>query len=81
MMTTDFPVLSVAIWLPILAGVALILADRAGSAKHLRWAALAASLAGFLVTIPVFASFDIAFAGMQFVEKRECTSASADTTR
>ena len=71
MMTTDFPVLSVAIWLPILAGLALVFADRAGSAKTLRWAALAASLAGFLVTIPVFMSFDIAFAGMQFVEKRE----------
>lgn len=71
MMTTDFPVLSVAIWLPILAGVAMILADRAGSARMLRWAALAASMAGFLVTIPVFTSFDIAFSGMQFVEKRE----------
>ena len=71
MMTTDFPILSVAIWLPILAGIAMIFADRAGSAKTLRWAALGASVAGFLVTIPLFASFDIAFSGMQFVEKRE----------
>ena len=52
MMTTDFPVLSVAIWLPILAGVAMILADRAGSARTLRWAALAASVAGFLSPNP-----------------------------
>lgn len=71
MMTTDFPLLSVAIWLPILAGIALVFSDRVGSAKTLRWAALGASLVGFLVTIPVFASFDIAHAGMQFVEKRE----------
>lgn len=74
MMTTDFPVLSIAIWLPILSGVALMLADRAGAANTLRWAALAASVAGLLLTIPVVVGFDNVFAGMQFVEKREWIS-------
>ncbi len=74
MMTTDFPVLSVAIWLPILTGIALMLADRAGSATTLRWAALVASVAGFLVTIPVFTAFDIGTSAMQFAEKREWIS-------
>ncbi|MEN9759264.1 MAG: hypothetical protein RL676_413 [Pseudomonadota bacterium] len=74
MMTTDFPVLSIAIWLPILSGIALILADRAGTTNMLRWSALAASLAGLLVTIPIVVGFDNAFAGMQFVEKREWIS-------
>lgn len=60
--------LSLAIWVPIVAGV-LVLAtgsdERAGFARIL---ALIGALAGFAVTLPLFALFDRANGGYQFVE-------------
>jgi len=67
--------LSLAIWLPVLAGV-LILAF--GSDRHagaVRWFALAAAVVAFLVTIPLYTGFDTTTAAMQFVEN----SANPDT--
>jgi NADH-quinone oxidoreductase subunit M len=62
-------VLSVAIWLPIVAGVILLATGRDEHAGVTRWLALAAAIASFLVTIPVVTGFDNATAAMQFVEK------------
>ncbi|WP_126445116.1 NADH-quinone oxidoreductase subunit M [Sulfuricystis multivorans] len=60
--------LSLAIWVPIL-GAFVVFA--AGNAHNLaRWAALISAIAGFLVTLPLYAGFDISQAGMQFVEQR-----------
>jgi NADH-quinone oxidoreductase subunit M len=64
--------LSAAIWVPILAG-ALVLATGAnegGSSRAAvaRWVALAGSVLGFLVTIPLYTGFDLSTASMQFVE-------------
>ena len=60
--------LSLAIWVPIIAGV-LVLAtgsdQRAGLARIL---ALIGSLAGFLVTLPLFTRFDRLSGGYQFTE-------------
>lgn len=60
--------LSLAIWVPIIAGV-LVLAtgsdQRAGLARIL---ALVGSLAGFLVTLPLFTQFDRLSGGYQFTE-------------
>jgi NADH-quinone oxidoreductase subunit M len=61
--------LSVAIWLPILAGVILFALGRDEQAPTVRWMALIASVAGFLVTLPLVGGFDNATAAMQFVEK------------
>jgi len=63
------PLLSLVIWLPILFGVAVLLVgDR--NAFAARWMAFIGALLSFLVTIPLYTQFDLAGAGMQFVEMR-----------
>src|SRR5438034_11476716 len=57
--------LSLAIWIPIVAGL-LVLSVRGEWLQ--RWIALAGAVLGFLVTIPLFTSFDSTTAAMQFVE-------------
>ena len=63
------PLLSIAIWLPILSGVLLLAFGRDDRADAVRWAALVASLASFAVTIPLVTGFDVGTAAMQFGEK------------
>ena len=60
--------LSVAIWLPIVAGVLLLALGRDEQAGVVRWMALLAAIASFLVTIPLITGFDTATAAMQFQE-------------
>ena len=60
--------LSVAIWLPIAAGAVLLALGRDDQAKVVRWVALLAALASFLVTIPLITGFDASTAAMQFQE-------------
>jgi NADH-quinone oxidoreductase subunit M len=61
--------LSVSIWLPILAGTLLLAVGRDENAHAVRWLALVAAAVGFLVTIPLVTGFDVASAAMQFEEK------------
>src|SRR3954465_1481334 len=63
-----FPSLSVLIWLPIAAGIAvLVIGDKnIGTA---RWVALAAPVATFLISLPVATHFGTATADFQFLEK------------
>ena len=61
--------LSLAIWTPIAFGVVLLAFGRDEQARVARWVALIGSLAGLLVTLPLYSGFDISSAGMQFVEK------------
>jgi NADH-quinone oxidoreductase subunit M len=61
--------LSVSIWLPILAGTVLLAIGRDENAQAVRWIALAAAVASFVVTIPLITGFDVASAAMQFEEK------------
>ncbi|HVF63190.1 MAG TPA: NADH-quinone oxidoreductase subunit M [Casimicrobiaceae bacterium] len=65
------PYLSLAIWVPIVAGLAVLAVNRDRDADAARWIALAGSLAGFVVTLPLFFHFDASMSGMQFVERRE----------
>ena len=58
--------LSLAIWIPIAAGL-LVLAS-GDARKATRWIALAGALAGFLVTIPLYTQFQAANPGFQFVQ-------------
>ena len=60
--------LSLAIWLPILAGVVLLAIGRDDNAKLMRWLALGASLVAFAVTIPLLTGFDTTTAALQFQE-------------
>ena len=58
--------LSVAIWLPIAAGAVLLALGRDEQANAVRWLALVAAIASFLVTIPLITGFDAGTAAMQF---------------
>jgi NADH-quinone oxidoreductase subunit M len=62
------PLLSLAIWLPIFAGVLLLAFGRDERANAVRWAALVAAIASFAVTIPLVTGFDATTAAMQFAE-------------
>ena len=67
-MHVDLPLLSVLIWLPILAGVLLLLiGDR--SPGFGRWLALGASVATFVASLLLWRDFDRGIAAMQFVER------------
>ncbi|MDH4180544.1 MAG: NADH-quinone oxidoreductase subunit M [Betaproteobacteria bacterium] len=64
------PYLSLAIWVPIVAGIAVLAAGRGDrGAAAARWIALAGALAGFVVTLPLFLHFDTSISAMQFVER------------
>ncbi len=66
---TSFPLLSLLVWLPILGGtLCLLLGNQRAQAA--RWTALAFALATLALTVPLFTGFDMANAGMQFVEQR-----------
>src|SRR5688572_10448206 len=59
--------LSLSIWVPIAFGVAVLFLGRDDNPLPARWTALAGSIAGFLVCIPLWAKFE-PVAAMQFVE-------------
>jgi NADH-quinone oxidoreductase subunit M len=60
--------LSLAIWTPVVFGVVLLALGRDEQAGAVRWVALIGALAGFLVTLPLYAGFQLGTAEMQFVE-------------
>ena len=65
------PYLSLAIWVPIAAGLAVLAVGRDRDAAAARWIALAGAVAGFAVTLPLFFHFDTTASGMQFAERAE----------
>src|SRR5512140_2057135 len=68
-MQLDWPILSALVWLPIAAGVLLLLVgDR--NAPVARWIALVATLATFVLSVVLWQNFDPATASMQFVEQQ-----------
>ncbi|MBI5100458.1 MAG: NADH-quinone oxidoreductase subunit M [Nitrospirae bacterium] len=64
-----FPILSCLIFLPLL-GVAALLLVRRTNESLIRMVALITSIAGFLLSLPLFTSFDKTTYAMQFVEKQ-----------
>ena len=62
--------LSLAIWLPILAGLLVLTTCNDRNATLARWLALAGALASFLVTLPLYAGFQSLHGGPQFEEMR-----------
>jgi NADH-quinone oxidoreductase subunit M len=66
-MLLGLPLLSLAIWVPIFFGIAVLVIGRDARAAPARWTALAGAALGFLVTIPLWTDFDRTSA-MQFVE-------------
>ncbi|WP_322014560.1 NADH-quinone oxidoreductase subunit M [Paraburkholderia sp. J12] len=64
-----YPILSIAIWLPILFGVVVLVVGSLRSSSADRWIALIGSVLSFLVTLPLVSGFDSTTAALQFEEK------------
>ena len=60
--------LSLAIWVPIVAGLLVLAARGERNAPMQRSLALLGALLGFAVTIPLYTGFDLSNPGMQFVQ-------------
>lgn len=65
---TGMPFLSLAIWIPILGGLLVLATGSDRNAPLARVLALLVSLAGFVVTLPLFTLFDTTTSAMQFQE-------------
>ncbi len=62
--------LSLAIWTPIFFGIVLLAFGRDEQARAVRWMALIGSVISFLVTLPLYARFQLGTSEMQFVENQ-----------
>jgi NADH-quinone oxidoreductase subunit M len=69
-MSTGLPLLSLAIWIPIIAGVLVLATGSDRNARLARLVALVGAVLGFAVTLPLYARFDKAASEFQFVELR-----------
>jgi NADH-quinone oxidoreductase subunit M len=65
---TDIPLLSLAIWIPILGGALVLATGPDTNARMARMVALLTAIAGFAVTIPLYIGFDAGSSAMQFQE-------------
>src|SRR6266508_4207108 len=68
-MPPSAPWLSLAVWVPIVAGLAALATGADRNAREARIIALAGAALGFVVTIPLVAGFDTGTSTMQFAEK------------
>ncbi len=64
------PLLSLAIWAPIIAGVAVLFTGGDRNAQVARVVALIGAIIGFAVTIPLYLGFNLQQGGFQFTEMR-----------
>jgi NADH-quinone oxidoreductase subunit M len=64
----SYPLLSLAIWIPIAAGLAVLATGADRNPALARRLALAGALLGFLVTLPLYVGFDVTTSAMQFEE-------------
>ncbi|MER2552427.1 MAG: NADH-quinone oxidoreductase subunit M [Thauera sp.] len=65
---TDIPLLSLAIWVPIIGGLLVLATGSDRNAPLARMLAFAVAVAGFVVTIPLYTGFEVGTSAMQFVE-------------
>lgn len=65
------PILSTVIWLPILAGIAVLFTGSDRNAGLARLLALVGAIAGFVVALPLWTGFDSSASGFQFVEREQ----------
>lgn len=63
-----YPLLSLAIWIPIFAGLLVLATGSDRNAPLARMLSLVGAIAGLAVTIPLYTQFDISSSAMQFVE-------------
>ena len=62
-------ILSYAIWIPIVFGLLILIYGSERPSTGVKYLALVGAILGFIATLPLIANFDVANAGMQFVEK------------
>jgi NADH-quinone oxidoreductase subunit M len=74
------PYLSLSIWVPIAAGLAVLAVGRDRDAAAARWIALAGAIAGLVVTLPLWLHFRTGTSDMQFVEFADGFRGSTSTT-
>ena len=67
-MLAGYPLLSLSIWVPIIAGVLVLATGPDRNAPLARWIALLGAILGFVVTLPLYTQFDPISASMQFTE-------------
>ena len=65
---SSLPLLSLAIWIPIVAGFAVLATGADRNAPLARVLGLVGAVVAFLVTIPLWTRFDPSMGGMKFVE-------------
>ena len=65
---SGYPLLSLAIWVPIVAGLVVLATGSDRNAPLARMLSLTGAVLGLLVTIPLWTGFDYGTAAMQFVE-------------
>jgi NADH-quinone oxidoreductase subunit M len=65
----SLPILSLAIWTPIIVGILVLAIGNDSNPGPSRWLALIGSILGLIVTIPLITGFDNASAALQFEEK------------
>ena len=65
----SLPILSIAIWLPIIVGILVLAIGNDSNPGPSRWLALIGSILGLIVTIPLITGFDNSSAALQFEEK------------
>ncbi len=66
---SDLPLLSLVIWLPIMAGLVVLAVGASGNNNVVRWVALLSSVVVFLVSLLLWTGFNLATHEMQFVEQ------------
>ncbi|GAB2912535.1 NADH-quinone oxidoreductase subunit M [Paraburkholderia jirisanensis] len=64
----NYPILSIAIWMPIVFGLVVLAVGNDRNPAPARWIALVGSILSFIVTIPLMTDFDTNTAKLQFVE-------------
>ena len=65
---SGYPLLSLAIWIPIVAGLLILAVGRDSNPGLSRILSLIGALAGLLITFPLYTNFDASSTVMQFVE-------------
>ncbi len=68
-MLSELPLLSLAIWVPIIGGLIVLATGGDGNAPRTRMVALFVSVVTLVLTIPLYTLFDINTPKMQFAEK------------
>lgn len=69
MISADFPLLSLLIWLPIVGGIAVLALAKLSGDPAARVAALATGIVTFVASLGLYSGFDIDTADFQFVEQ------------